>query len=126
MTDLCIPWPAGGSETESRNGVSANRGWENDSAVSTGLHPTVLKSRIEREEELEFSKAAGTNSHGFRYKPHKLFYMTEREVDDLNEEILSRLVASNPENPGRGADLVSDVLYLGRMLLGRRAGMRLG
>lgn len=103
---------------------------------------------VEREEELELSTATCANTICFRYVPHKLFDMCDAEVDSLNKEILRYLHTSGvaaqsyvggdgrfavrPMCTSRGTNasglesMIREVVYWGRCILGRRAGVSIG
>ncbi len=103
---------------------------------------------VEREAELELLETVSANTLCFRYGPHRLFDLTENEVDDLNREISTSLRTSGrgglsytdltgrfvlqvtlTDHRTQSAELESsirEVLYWGRCSLGRRAGATLG
>lgn len=103
---------------------------------------------VEREDELELASSEPSKLVCFRYKPHRIFGFTDSEVQNLNREILINLHTSGTAGPSDAAlsgwfvlgmsetveespvnnpeQLIREVLYWGRVILGRRAKIRLG
>ena len=116
--------------------------------LKTTWRAEYLAWLVEREAELELSKTVSSNTLCFRYRPHRLFDLTENEVDNLNREIFTSLHTSGraglsyTDLNGRFVlqvtltghrtqsaeleSLIREVLYWGRCILGRHAGTSLG